>query len=217
MASRHHAGAPGARRAARARRRRGDAGALDQRGRGTGSTTPGRTSPQKLSPRCAIAPPRAGSWCTSSSGPARDSISPPRHRWSRRRTARTAGSSSTPGTWRVRVTARRCSRRFRASGSARFRSATRRPSMSRRRTTSPPRSRRRLLPGEGALDLVGLVRLLDARGCDAPMGAEVCSERLAAEPPELVARRVGSAMRTLLTAARRERRSGLARQRTEFH
>jgi sugar phosphate isomerase/epimerase len=67
---------------------------------------------------------------------------------------------------------------------------------------------RRLLPGEGALDLIALVRLLDTRGCDAPMGAEVCSERLAAEPPELVARRVGSAMRTLLTAARRGRAQG---------
>ena len=44
-------------------------------------------------------------------------------------------------------------------------------------------------PGEGALDLVGLVRLLDFRGCLAPIGVEVCSERLATEPPETVARR----------------------------
>ena len=61
---------------------------------------------------------------------------------------------------------------------------------------------RRLLPGEGALDLVGLVRLLDARGSLAPIGVEVCSQRLAAEPPETVARRAGDAVRALLSAAR---------------
>jgi sugar phosphate isomerase/epimerase len=61
---------------------------------------------------------------------------------------------------------------------------------------------RRLLPGEGALDLVGVVRRLDLRGCLAPIGVEVCSERLAAEPPETVARRAGDAVRALLAAAR---------------
>src|SRR5262249_50332767 len=61
---------------------------------------------------------------------------------------------------------------------------------------------RRLLPGEGALDLVGLVRLLDVRGCPAPLGVAVCSPRLAAEPPEAVARRAGDAARALLAAAR---------------
>ena len=61
---------------------------------------------------------------------------------------------------------------------------------------------RRLMPGEGALDLVGLVRLLDFRGCLAPIGVEVCSERLATEPPETVARRAGDAVRALLAAAR---------------
>src|SRR5262249_60048733 len=62
---------------------------------------------------------------------------------------------------------------------------------------------RRLLPGEGALDLVGFVRLLDVRGSYAPIGVEVCSERLAAEPPEVVARRAGDAIRQVLAAARR--------------
>jgi sugar phosphate isomerase/epimerase len=61
---------------------------------------------------------------------------------------------------------------------------------------------RRLMPGEGALDLVGFVRLLDVRGCCAPIGVEVCSERLAAEPPGIVARRAGDAIRAVLAAAR---------------
>ena len=63
---------------------------------------------------------------------------------------------------------------------------------------------RRLVPGEGALDLVGLLRLLDARGCRAPIGVEICSARLAGESPDAVARRAGDAMRTLRAAARRE-------------
>ncbi len=62
---------------------------------------------------------------------------------------------------------------------------------------------RRLMPGEGALDLVGFLRLLDARASSAPIGVEVCSERLAAEPPESVARRAGDAIRVLLASARR--------------
>jgi sugar phosphate isomerase/epimerase len=61
---------------------------------------------------------------------------------------------------------------------------------------------RRLMPGEGALDLVGFVRLLDIRGGCAPIGVEVCSERLAAEPSETVARRAGDAIRAVLAAAR---------------
>jgi len=61
---------------------------------------------------------------------------------------------------------------------------------------------RRLIPGEGALDLVGFVRLLEAAGSSAPIGVEVCSERLAAEPPATVARRVGRAVRAVLAAAR---------------
>jgi len=59
---------------------------------------------------------------------------------------------------------------------------------------------RRLVPGEGALDLIGFVRRLAARGCRAPLGAEVWSTALASEPPTAVARRVGDAMRALLRA-----------------
>ena len=67
---------------------------------------------------------------------------------------------------------------------------------------------RRLLPGEGALDLVGFVRLLDVRGSCAPIGVEVCSERLAAEPPEVAARRAGDAVRQVLAAARLQHDQG---------
>src|SRR5262249_49988463 len=62
---------------------------------------------------------------------------------------------------------------------------------------------RSLLAGEGTLDLVGFVRLLDVRGSCAPIGVEVCSERLAAEPPEIAARWAGDAIRQVLAAARR--------------
>ena len=61
---------------------------------------------------------------------------------------------------------------------------------------------RRLLPGDGALDLAGFVRGLDARACPATIGVEVWSAVLAAEPPVAVARRAGDAMRTILAAAR---------------
>jgi sugar phosphate isomerase/epimerase len=59
---------------------------------------------------------------------------------------------------------------------------------------------RRLVPGEGVLDLAGFVRLLDEVGCDAPLGVEVCSDVLAAQEPETVARRVGEALRRLLSS-----------------
>ena len=61
---------------------------------------------------------------------------------------------------------------------------------------------RRLVPGEGGLDLVGFLRLLRDSGCRAPLGVEVCSERLAAEPAAVVAHRLGDAMRALLRRAR---------------
>jgi len=61
---------------------------------------------------------------------------------------------------------------------------------------------RRLVPGEGALDLAGLVRRLDASGCRAPVSVEVWSEELAAQPAIDVARRVGEAMRAVLARAR---------------
>jgi sugar phosphate isomerase/epimerase len=56
----------------------------------------------------------------------------------------------------------------------------------------------RLLPGEGAIDLAGLVGLLRERGCPAPFTAEVFSDDLIASgTPFEIARRVGDAMRAL--------------------
>ena len=60
----------------------------------------------------------------------------------------------------------------------------------------------RLVPGDGALDLIGFLRTLDAIGCTAPVGVEIWSETLAAEPPREVATRVGAAMRALLAGGR---------------
>ena len=62
--------------------------------------------------------------------------------------------------------------------------------------------RHRRLPGEGGLDLAGIIRDLEARGCQAPIGVEVWSEALAAAPPLSVAQRAGDALRALLARAR---------------
>ncbi len=62
--------------------------------------------------------------------------------------------------------------------------------------------RRRLLPGEGDIDLVGLVRALDAIGCSAPIGVEVFSDALAALPAAEVAKRAGDALRGVIAEAR---------------
>jgi sugar phosphate isomerase/epimerase len=61
---------------------------------------------------------------------------------------------------------------------------------------------RRLVPGEGDIDLVGLIRLLDAAGVDAPVGIEVMSDEINALPVKEAARRVGDATRSVLAAAR---------------
>lgn len=61
---------------------------------------------------------------------------------------------------------------------------------------------RRLVPGEGALDLVSFVRALDATGTDAPVGAEVFSDELSAQPLADVADRVARATRDVLGRAR---------------
>lgn len=60
----------------------------------------------------------------------------------------------------------------------------------------------RRLPGQGDIDLVGLVRTLDAIGCRAPLGAEIFSSAFDALEPAEVGRRAGDAMRALLAAAR---------------
>jgi sugar phosphate isomerase/epimerase len=61
--------------------------------------------------------------------------------------------------------------------------------------------RARLLPGEGAIDLVAYLRALDAIGCRAPLGAEVFSEALAAQDPVAVGRLAGDALRRVARAA----------------
>jgi len=58
----------------------------------------------------------------------------------------------------------------------------------------------RLVPGEGALDLVGFLRWLRASGSTAPLGVEIWSTELAATSAEDVAVRVGAAMRRLVAA-----------------
>jgi len=61
---------------------------------------------------------------------------------------------------------------------------------------------RRLVPGEGDADLVGLLRHLAAGGCTAPIGVEVFSDDLAELPVREVARRLATATRAILGAAR---------------
>jgi sugar phosphate isomerase/epimerase len=60
----------------------------------------------------------------------------------------------------------------------------------------------RRLPGEGDIDLVELVRTLDAIGCPGPYGAEIFSDGFDALDSLEVGRRAGRAMRRLLSAAR---------------
>ncbi len=61
---------------------------------------------------------------------------------------------------------------------------------------------RRLLPGAGAIDLVGILRTLDELGAPAPLGVEVFSDALAALAPAEAARRAGDAARAVLSRAR---------------
>ena len=60
----------------------------------------------------------------------------------------------------------------------------------------------RLLPGEGAGDTVGLVRLLDDHGSDAPLSVEVLSDELARLTPDEAAATVAAATRRVLAIAR---------------
>ncbi|RIL03888.1 MAG: sugar phosphate isomerase/epimerase [Proteobacteria bacterium] len=61
---------------------------------------------------------------------------------------------------------------------------------------------RRLAPGEGDAPLAALVRHLAAGKCPAPIGVEVFSDALAAEPVDEIARRLAAAVRTCLRDAR---------------
>lgn len=60
---------------------------------------------------------------------------------------------------------------------------------------------RRLLPGEGAFDLVGFVRTLVGHGVRAPMCVEVISDELAALPIAEAAARTAAATRAVLARA----------------
>jgi len=61
---------------------------------------------------------------------------------------------------------------------------------------------RRLLPGQGSFDLVGLIRTLDRIGSRAPLGVEIFSDALATQPIEAVARTTAEATRRVVEAAR---------------
>jgi sugar phosphate isomerase/epimerase len=59
----------------------------------------------------------------------------------------------------------------------------------------------RLLPGEGDIDLLDVVRALKQVGCEAPIGVEVFSDELAQLDPEALGRRCGESTRGVLAAA----------------
>jgi sugar phosphate isomerase/epimerase len=59
----------------------------------------------------------------------------------------------------------------------------------------------RVLPGEGAGDVAGLLRALRDQGCTAPIEVEVYSDELAALPPTEAAQRAGAALRKVLADA----------------
>ncbi|MFN8024792.1 MAG: sugar phosphate isomerase/epimerase family protein [Acidimicrobiia bacterium] len=61
---------------------------------------------------------------------------------------------------------------------------------------------RRLVPGDGDLDLAGFVRTLRAIGYDGPLGVEVYSDDLAAMPAAEAAQRCATGTRRVLAAAR---------------
>ena len=62
--------------------------------------------------------------------------------------------------------------------------------------------RRRLLPGEGDIDLVEVVDTLDQIGATAPLGVEVFSDELLLLSPREAAQRAGNALRAIIARAR---------------
>ncbi len=60
----------------------------------------------------------------------------------------------------------------------------------------------RLLPGKGAIDLIGIIRALDAIGCQAPVGVEVFSDELNKLTPVEAAQQAGDATRAVFKQAR---------------
>lgn len=61
---------------------------------------------------------------------------------------------------------------------------------------------RRLAPGDGDIDLAGLLRHLAAGGCNAPIGVEVFSDEIVELPLLDTARRMAAAARVILEASR---------------
>jgi sugar phosphate isomerase/epimerase len=61
---------------------------------------------------------------------------------------------------------------------------------------------RRLLPGEGDIDLAGIIRHLDAIGSKAPLGVEIFSTELQKLPAEEIGRRAGASVKAILARAR---------------
>lgn len=61
---------------------------------------------------------------------------------------------------------------------------------------------RRLVPGDGDADLMGLLRQLRTGGCDAPIGVEVFSDVVALQPLRETAQQMARAARRLLAASR---------------
>jgi len=62
--------------------------------------------------------------------------------------------------------------------------------------------RARLMPGEGAFDLTGFVRAIDAIGCAAPWSVEVFADSHAGQPPAEVACRAAETARRVIQQAR---------------
>ncbi|HEV8298504.1 MAG TPA: TIM barrel protein, partial [Acidimicrobiales bacterium] len=68
---------------------------------------------------------------------------------------------------------------------------------------------RRRVPGEGDLDLTGLLRLLYRdRGCRAPIGVEIFSDEVDARPPAEVGRIVADATKRVVATALKVQRKG---------
>ena len=63
-------------------------------------------------------------------------------------------------------------------------------------------SHRRRLPGQGEFDLVGLIRLLDGLGVDAPLSVEILNDDFSALEPKEAARQALAATMSVLESAR---------------
>jgi sugar phosphate isomerase/epimerase len=60
----------------------------------------------------------------------------------------------------------------------------------------------RLIPGDGVVDLVGIIRTLDSIGSAAPLGLEVISDEMNALPTAAAAQRAIDALQRIVVQAR---------------